>query len=667
MCGIAGVWSDGRPEEARAAVRAMMAALRHRGPDAEGMIEVSHSFAKSGRQDRAPSVDGDLTVSRSKECLVLGHTRLSILDLSDSARQPMHDARTDSWLVFNGEIYNFRELRRELEREGARFATTGDSEVLLQVLVRWGPSALDKLEGMFAFAFWNGRERALLIARDRLGVKPLYYRTMPAGFAFASEVKALERAGLGTLTLDPEAVESFLAYGAVIGPNTIYREIRELEPGHLLRISGGNVEQRGYWVLSHSVTSHVVAYDDVAYSTWAQVSPTNGRTLRRAQGRPWATGFEQSVETVRERLADAVDSHLISDVPVGVFLSGGVDSSLLALLASERAKSPITLLTVAFAEQEFSELPYAQQIARDLPHHHEVVTLTAEQLREQLPAALAAMDQPTVDGINTYVISRVGASLGLKVLLSGVGGDELFGGYTTFVKAPRLLRYGAGMRPAARVLAKLGSGNAVQWKKVADSGRPANLAEAYLLQRSVRWTPETRSALAARLQPAIDPLANDFQKIAALELGVYMRNQLLRDADVFSMANSVELRVPFLDKRLVETALAISPKHHFEGATGKRIPRRILGELTKQGSARRRKMGFTFPWQRWLQSSLKNDIAKTLGDRRLYEPLALDPSYGRQLLTGLERGERTQSWLEVWSLFVLLNWQARTGVECAVA
>ena len=340
---------------------------------------------------------------------------------------------------------------------------------------------------------------------------------------------------------------------------------------------------------------------------------------------------------------------------------------MLALLASQRAKSPITLLTVAFDEQEFSELPYAQQIARNLPHHHEVVTLTAEQLREQLPDALAAMDQPTVDGINTYVISRAGASLGLKVLLSGVGGDELFGGYTTFVKVPRLLRYGAGIRPAARLLNKFGRGNAVQWKKVAHGGRPANLAEAYLLQRSVRWAPETRSALAARLQPALDPLANDFQKIAALELGFYMRNQLLRDADVFSMANSVELRVPFLDKRLVETALAISPQHHFEGTAGKRITRRILGELAGQKLERRRKMGFTFPWQRWLQSSLKNDIANTLGDRRLYEPLALDPAYGRQLLAGLERGERTQSWLEVWSLFVLLNWHARTGVECAVA
>jgi len=619
MCGIVGVWSDGRPEQVRAAVRDMMAASRHRGPDADGCI----------------------LVPAANDCLGLGHTRLSILDLSDDARQPMQDAASASWLVFNGEIYNFRQLRAELERSGAGFTTTGDSEVLLQALVHWGEAALDRLEGMFAFAFWEGRTRRLLLARDRMGIKPLYYRAGARGLAFASEVKVLERADLGPLTLDREAVDSFLAFGAVIGPQTMYREIRELEPGHLLRVAAPDeITDRQYWSLSRS----------------AEVRGVNrGQRLKQAVGE------------VRERLASAVDSHLVSDVPVGVFLSGGVDSSLLALLASERAKSPITLLTVAFAEQEFSELPYAQQIARLVPHRHEVVTLSAGQLHQLLPEALRAMDQPTVDGINTYVISRVGATLGLKVLLSGVGGDELFGGYTTFVKAPRLLRFGPALRPAARVAAKLASNNPIQWKKVADAGRLHNLAEAYLLQRSIRWTANGLRSLGARFQRGIDALANDFQKIAALELEVYMRNQLLRDADVFSMANSVELRVPFLDRQLVETALAISPTNHFAGTSGKRLTWRILSDLTQGQAARRRKMGFTFPWQCWLQNSLKDEVAKTLGDRRLYEPLALDPAYGRQLLAGLERDERMQSWQEVWSLFVLLNWHARTGVHCAVA
>jgi asparagine synthase (glutamine-hydrolysing) len=277
------------------------------------------------------------------------------------------------------------------------------------------------------------------------------------------------------------------------------------------------------------------------------------------------------------------------------------------------------------------------------------------------------MDQPTVDGINTYIISLAGASLGLKVLLSGIGGDELFGGYTTFAKVPKLLRFGAAIRPAARVIAKLDTKNPIQWQKTADAGRLQNLAEAYLLQRSIRWTSAGRRTLGARLQPNIDSLANDYQKLAALELEIYMGNQLLRDADVFSMANSVELRVPFLDLELLKTALAIDPRHHFDGGKGKRITWQILRELTRNSVSRRRKMGFAFPWQRWLQTSLQETISTTLRNQRLYEPLSLDPAYGQRLLAGLASGNRMQSWSEVWSLFVLLNWQARTGVECAVA
>ena len=619
MCGIMGVRSSGRLEQSRAAVRAMLSASGHRGPDARDTLEIA-----AGRQE-----------------VVLGHTRLSILDLSDDARQPMTDAATGSALVFNGEIYNFRRLRAELEGLGAKFASTGDSEVLLQALLHWGEAALPRLEGMFAFAFWNGRERGLLLARDRLGIKPLYYCAGGRDFVFASEVKVLERAQPGALTLDRDAVDSFLAFGAVIGPQTIYREIRELEPGHLLRINdGGEMSEAGYWSLGESLAAETT-------------EP--------------AGSFEHTVATIRERLECAVDSHLVSDVPVGVFLSGGVDSSLLALLASRRAKSPITLLTVAFAEQEFSELPYAQQIARGLPHRHEVVTLSADDLRESLPAALAAMDQPTVDGINTYIISRAGAALGLKVLLSGVGGDELFGGYTTFSKVPRLLRYGAGLRPAARALARFSSRNPIQWKKVAEAAPLHSLAEAYLLQRSIRWRQEDLRRCEPRLRESSAALANDFQTVAALELQFYMRHQLLRDADVFSMANSVELRVPFLDVSLLAAALAAPPAHHFEGGKGKRITWEILRRLTGEELPQRRKMGFTFPWQRWLGRELNATIAATLRDRRLYEPLALDPAYGRQLLEGVARDDRSQSWLEVWSLFVLLNWQCRTGVECAVA
>jgi asparagine synthase (glutamine-hydrolysing) len=273
------------------------------------------------------------------------------------------------------------------------------------------------------------------------------------------------------------------------------------------------------------------------------------------------------------------------------------------------------------------------------------------------------MDQPTVDGINTYLISRIGASLGLKVLLSGIGGDELFGGYTTFAKVPQLLRYGNFVRPVAGALSKLGTRNPIQWKKVADAGPLRGTAEAYLLQRSIRWQRDQGGALAMRAQDSIAGLSNNFQKIAALELEIYARNQLLRDADVFSMANSVELRVPLLDLRLMEAALSLPPEFHFEGKRGKRITRRILQDLLGEPIPHRRKMGFTLPWQHWLRRSLLDTIADVIGTRALYEPLELDPSYGAGLLAGWKRGDRFHSWSEVWSLFVLLHWQRHSGAS----
>jgi asparagine synthase (glutamine-hydrolysing) len=620
MCGIVGIFGEGRGEQTRTAVREMMSAARHRGPDGSGSVEIEAGERR----------------------LVLGHTRLAIIDLSEGSGQPMRDEESGSWLAFNGEIYNFRALRAELESLGVKVASSGDSEVLLKALVHWGERALEKIEGMFAFAFWDGRSKELWLVRDRVGMKPLYYWPAARGFAFASEVKVLERARLGALNVDHDAVDSFLAYGAVSGPKTIYREMRELEPGHFLRVNArGEVAEGKYWSLNSCMKARTAA------------------------------DFEDAVAQVRERLDAAVDAHLVSDVPVGVFLSGGVDSSLLALLAAKHATNPITLLTVAFPEEEFSELTYARQVAQTVPqdvlHRHEVVTLTAEQLREMLPVALGAMDQPTVDGINTFVISRVGASLGLKVLLTGVGGDEVFGGYSTFSYVPRLWKFGAGLRPAARMLSKVKTKNPIPWKKIADAGPLRNLAEAYLLQRSIRWRQADRSVRCMRLQEDVEPLANDFQRIAALELEFYMRNQLLRDADVFSMASSVELRVPFVDTRLMETALGIAPEHHFQGGRGKRITRRILRELAGAKISQRKKMGFTFPWAKWLSRGLKETIASTLKNKRLYEPLLLDPAYGRQLIEGLDTGARLQSWSEVWSLFVLLNWQSRSGVEYAVA
>jgi asparagine synthase (glutamine-hydrolysing) len=618
-----GMLSGGPIERTRAAVSTMIGASYHRGPDGNGSAEV---------------VLGE-------SALVLGHTRLSIIDLTDYARQPMWHPETGSCLIFNGEIYNFRQIRGELESCGETITSSGDTEVLLKALVRWGEAALPKFEGMFAFAYWDGRAQQLLLVRDPMGIKPLYYHSRAGEIIFASEVKVIVRSGACSTTLNPDAVNSFLSYGAVIGPETIHREIRELKPGHLLRVNTrGETSCAEYWSLQGALAKQ------------------RGRVAESA-----ARNFDDAVGRIEERLEGAVNSQLVSDVPVGIFLSGGVDSSLLTLLGAKLAKSPITLLTVAFPEAEFSELPYARQIAQAVPHRHEVVTLTPENLREQLPAALSAMDQPTVDGINTFLISRVGASLGLKVLLNGIGGDELFGGYTTFAKVPQLLRFGNFARPVAGILSKLRTRNPIQWKKVADAGPLRGLAEAYLLQRSIRWRRDQGGAFAASEEASIAGLSNDFQKIAALELEIYARNQLLRDADVFSMASSVELRVPLLDLQLLDAALSLPAEFHFEGKRGKRITRRILQDLLGEPIPHRRKMGFTLPWQQWLRQSLLPTITAVIGDRSLYQPMGLDPNYGDDLLAGWQRGDRFHSWSEVWSLFVLLHWQQHTEANHAPA
>jgi asparagine synthase (glutamine-hydrolysing) len=605
-------------DRTRDAVEEMIAASLHRGPDTQACIEVA----------------------LPDSALVLGHTRLSIMDLSNGSNQPMEDPETGSWLVFNGEIYNFRRLRRDLEWLGAKFHTSGDTEVLLQGLLYWGERVLDKLEGMFAFAFWDGRRRELLLARDPLGIKPLYYCSSPSRFAFASEAKVLARAGICSRAINQRGLASFLAYGAVIGPDTIYSDVQELEPGHKIRVNARyEVADSEYWNLSHCL--HRV--------------PTSN-----------SGDFGSATLQIEHCLDRAVASHLIGDVPVGVFLSGGIDSSLLALTAANYSTSPLTLLTVAFPECDFSELTQAQEIARKLPFRHEVIMLDAAGLHGVIPDALTAMDQPTVDGINTFIICQAGAELGLKVLLTGIGGDELFGGYTTFSKVPALRNYGRVFRPLARILDRCRTDNPIQWKKLSEADSPRDTIDAYLLQRSIRWNLVDRGSLRPGLAQ-IESFDDDFQKVASLELQFYTRNQLLRDADVFSMANSVELRVPFLDLGLLRAALSLGPEYHFEGTRGKRLTRHILGTRSGTPFSRRRKQGFSFPWREWLRSELKPTIIRTLRDSRLYDSLALDPCYGEALLAALDRDDPRRSWSEVWSLFVLLSWQSRNEVSCGVA
>lgn len=610
MCGIVGLKTPLPRENALAAIERMVCSLRHRGPDGSGVVEVA--------------------LPRDAGHLMLGHTRLSILDLSERSNQPARDRQTGSWLIYNGEIYNFRELRRELEQCGFCFKSTGDTEVLLTALVHWGTAALKRLRGMFAFAFWNATSYELLLARDPFGIKPLYYLQQGGTLLFASEIRALQAAGICQFSPDPDGVNSFLSYGAVIGPRTVFKQVNELPPGHMLKIHNFPKEIRPepYWSLDYGVVRSTL-------------------------------GFADAVEWITGKVSAAVDSHLVSDVPVGVFFSGGVDSSLIAAVAAKQ-KNDITLLTVGFPEQKYSEAPFAAEVAQKLPSSHKVVNLTSGEFQSFLSGGLEAMDQPTIDGLNTYVISGVASSLGLRVLLSGLGGDELFGGYTTFRKVPWLLRCHNIMRPWAGLASRMSS-NPVQWVKIREAAPCHSLREAYLLQRSIRWHKVPIMSL-PRLSSLWRELtaeqSDDFFRIACFELLFYTRNQLLRDVDVFSMSKSVEVRVPLLDLELANAALSLPKACHFDAQGGKKITRTILKNLGVNLPCRR-KQGFSFPWPVWLRGPLKDVLRDTLYQRNLYEAVGLDWAYGMQLMKNFEAEARGTSWSEVWSLFVLLDWQKK--------
>jgi asparagine synthase (glutamine-hydrolysing) len=627
MCGIAGAFGTWPAARAEAIASRMIAALAHRGPDG------------GGRQVIAAGRDRQLA---------LAHARLSILDLSDAAAQPMRHDETGSVLIYNGEIYNFRDVRVDLERLGHRFRSTGDTEVLLRALVTWGADALPRLNGMYAFAYWDGRSQQLMLARDPLGIKPLLLSRTPGGFVFASELRALLTSGVVDPRVSPGAVRSFLTYGAVIEPETTLESVVAVPPGRV-------------------ITATPDGRIGIPADVW-----TLDQVLHLHQG-PVATARRQPAPdaAIEGALEAAVRRHLVSDARLGVLLSGGIDSPLLAALADRAPGHPPEFITVGFEGIPSPDVEFSRAIATHLRGTHTMLLLSGSDLSLQVPAAIAAMDQPTVDGINTFVVSSAASRAGVRVLLSGLGGDELFGGYTTFRRAPLLARFGALAAPVAPVLARLDPRRGRQWSKVASARGITACREAYLLQRAIHWgrahpampavhgppddfqmPPETWQQLGAAAS------RDDFHQISYLELSFYLRNQLLRDADIFSSAVAVEMRVPYLDLEVVTAAWQISGRDQIARGRGKAILRRLLERLMPAVPHRRPKSGFTFPWNEWLRGPLKTMVGDTLHTSTAYDTLGLVSRSGPQIFDRFLAGPRATSWFDVWSLFVLLSWHA---------
>jgi asparagine synthase (glutamine-hydrolysing) len=550
MCGIAGAarLAPGSPALDREALRGLRDTLAARGPDGAG-----EWWSPSGRAG-------------------LLHRRLAIIDPSPQAAQPMASADGRCVLAFNGEIYNHAELRRELEREGARFRTHSDAEVALELLAR-APApaaALGRLRGMYALALWDEGRGRLLLARDPYGIKPLYYEARGGAVRFASQARALERAG--DRGLDPAGIVGFLLWGSVPEPCTLRPEVRSVPAGHAMVIGPERVA------------------DPVAIPLPEAAVP--GGDARAA---------------ARAALTDSVRAHLVSDVPVGVFLSAGLDSGLVAALARRVAGAPLRAITAAFAAFEGTrddEAPLAGETARALGLEPMVRRFSDRELEELWPRCLASMDLPSIDGFNTWLVALAAREAGLKVVLSGVGGDELFGSYPSFRQVPRLRAWARAMPLGARFVAALGRGTG-RPKLAGLRAHGQGLAGAYFLRRGL-YLPEELPAilggeLAAAGLAAYDAIADagrfeaadDWRAVHDMESGLYLRNQLLRDADWAAMAHSVELRTPLVDATL-RAALAAQD---FEPARseGKRALVAALAPELPPGVLARRKRGFAIP------------------------------------------------------------------------
>ena len=644
MCGIAGI--IGRLDDLnRAALERMSDAMVHRGPDA------------SGTWVSAPD-------SRGWGAL-LAHRRLSILDLSPAGAQPMVDPVTGHVIVFNGEIYNFRDLRRRLVAEGQELQSTGDTAVMLRALGLHGPEAVGWLRGMFAFACWDPKERRLLLARDPLGIKPLYLARSSdpdAGWslAFASELRALLASGLlGAPRLDPQAVASSVWNGFVVGPGTAVKGVDLLWPGRLLEFDGEGreVRQQDFWRIPDRAPDPITDEDSLAAI-----------------------------------LEEGLRLHLASDVPLAVLLSSGVDSSAVANLAQLAAQSPIHTFTLAFEEDELNEGPIARQIAAAIGTQHHEVVLTEAHFVENLEAALDSLDQPTFDGLNAYYISRAIRAAGFTVALSGTGGDELFGGYTSYRDLPVLHRWSrraawvprslqiAAARLATWPLRRSGGTMPPQtrWAKLPEMVRHGDdllalyqLAYALFLPgfQHELLAPSFAEALADGLPAAMRQRIiaesrgrTPLSAISVMEQRLFLGERLLRDNDVASMACSLEQRVPLVDQVLLESVDRLPDHARYRPLGQKAVLRRIGLRGLDPALFERPKSGFVLPFDRWIRRGLKDAMDQTLRDPQAIAPVGLDPVAVGRLWRAFLDGAPGMYWSRVWSVYVFIRWCHRNRV-----
>ncbi len=614
MCGIAGlatIDAAALREPAGDTAARMAATLAHRGPDDVGVWT---------------SADGHVA---------LAHRRLSIVDLSPLGHNPMPWDGGRLWITFNGEIYNFLELRRELEADGCRFRSRTDTEVILAAYDRWGLACLDRFVGMFAFALWDARQRRLWIARDRLGKKPLYYAESSGSIRFGSELKALVADRSVSRHVDPEALKLYLRYGYVPSPYTIYSAVRKLPPAHYLLWADGRATIQRYW-------------DPLAFAL---------------QGSARERGAEDELE---QRLLTAVRQRMIADVPLGAFLSGGVDSSLVVALMQELSAAPVRTFTIRFENPEYNEADHAAAVARHLGTEHHEETCSERQMLDVVDRLVDIYDEPFADSsaVPTYLVSRA-ARAHVTVALSGDGGDELFFGYPRYryhTAAAAVLWLPAGIRRAAA----LGFARAPtrRLRRVADVLRSE---ETDRYARFVSWCKSDQiRALTGDTAPEAPLYADVLERGGALprsarppllDLVSYLPEDILTKVDRASMAVSLEVRAPLLDHRVVECALGLPLALKWRRGKTKWILRQLLDKRVPPALIERPKMGFGVPLADWFRGPLRERMHSYCAGPEL-EDLGLEPAPVRQLWADFHRG-RTHRTDLLWQMFVLIAWARR--------
>jgi asparagine synthase (glutamine-hydrolysing) len=569
--------------------------LRHRGPDSSG---------------EWTSPDG--------RCW-LGNTRLAIIDLSPSGAQPMTDPSTGNVIVMNAEIYNHRALRAQLGPNVA-WKGTSDTETLLQGYARWGRDVVDHLKGMFAFAIYDAARDEIFFARDRLGIKPLYYMRDANGFRAASEVRMLFSAGPSGIT--GQSISGYLQWGACPERNLLYPELRVLPAGHAMTVARqGEIETWRYWP-----------------SRKAFVSST-----------------DNVVRQVRDLIDQAVDEHLLADVPVASFLSGGIDSSIVTAVAAQKLERKIQTFSIGFDLAEFDETAIAQEIADRYRTEHHRIQLSEEEVIHSVTEAVEKLDLPSVDAINTYIVSRAVAAHGVKVALSGLGGDELFGGYPSFRDVPRLKRIAGLPRPLRKFLGSVaGLGDRLaDLPGTADAGELARWRRRFFTDDMIRCAglPEAPAPFECPVE-----LPDDYARVSWAELTGYMRRMLLRDADQMSMAVSLELRVPFLDHELVEYVLGLpeAAKKRFPGPKGLLVE--ACKDLIPPSVYRRPKAGFVLPMKVWMLGPLASFVEEGL--RETVSRGLLPQAWVNEISGAFQRGRL--HWTRVWSIVVLGHFARRS-------